>query len=53
MLVGVRDAVAKLKKEGRSVDEAVVAKPTANWDAKYGGFIITPEHFTRIAYAGV
>jgi glyoxylase-like metal-dependent hydrolase (beta-lactamase superfamily II) len=53
MLAGVRDAVAKLKKEGRTVDEAVAAKPTAKWDAKYAGFVITPDHFTRIAYAGV
>jgi glyoxylase-like metal-dependent hydrolase (beta-lactamase superfamily II) len=53
MLAGVRDAVAKLKKEGRTAAEAVTAKPAAKWDAKYAGFVITPEHFTRIAYAGV
>ena len=53
MLAGVRDAVAKLKKEGKSVEEVVAAKPTARWDEKYGGFAVTPEHFTRIAYAGV
>lgn len=53
MLAGIREAVARLKREGRTVDEAIAAKPTAKWDAKFGGFIITPEHFTRIAYAGV
>ena len=53
MLTDVRDAVAKLKKEGKTVEESVAAKPTARWDAKYAGFVITPEHFTRIAYAGV
>jgi glyoxylase-like metal-dependent hydrolase (beta-lactamase superfamily II) len=53
MLADIRDAVAKLKKEGKPVEEAVAAKPTAKWDAKYAGFVITPEHFTRIAYAGV
>jgi glyoxylase-like metal-dependent hydrolase (beta-lactamase superfamily II) len=53
MLAGVRDAVAKLKREGKTVEEAVAAKPTAEWDAKYAGFVITPDHFTRIAYAGV
>ena len=52
MLAGVRDAVAKLKKEGKSVEEVVAAKPTARWDEKYGGFAVTPEHITRIAYAG-
>jgi glyoxylase-like metal-dependent hydrolase (beta-lactamase superfamily II) len=53
MLAGVRDAVAKLKKEGKSLEEAIAAKPTARWDKKYAGFAVTPEHFTRIAYAGV
>ena len=52
MLAGVRDAVAKLKKEGKSEAEVVAAKPTARWDEKYGGFAVTPEHFSRIAYAG-
>jgi hypothetical protein len=52
MLAGVRDAVAKLKKEGKSEAEVVAAKPTARWDKKYGGFAVSPEHFTRIAYAG-
>ena len=53
MLAAVRDAVAKLKKEGKTADQAVAAKPTAKWDAKYAGFAVTPDHFTRIAYAGV
>jgi glyoxylase-like metal-dependent hydrolase (beta-lactamase superfamily II) len=53
MLAGVRDAVANLKKQGKTADEAVAAKPTAKWDAKFAGFVITPDHFTRIAYAGV
>ncbi|HYE18678.1 MAG TPA: MBL fold metallo-hydrolase [Tepidisphaeraceae bacterium] len=52
MLAGVRDAVAKLKKAGKTADETVAAKPTARWDEKYAGFAVTPEHFTRIAYAG-
>jgi glyoxylase-like metal-dependent hydrolase (beta-lactamase superfamily II) len=37
MLVGVRDNVAKLKKEGKSLDETVAAKPTAAFDEKFGG----------------
>jgi glyoxylase-like metal-dependent hydrolase (beta-lactamase superfamily II) len=35
MLVGIRDNVAKLKKQGRSRDETVAAKPTAAFDAKW------------------
>jgi glyoxylase-like metal-dependent hydrolase (beta-lactamase superfamily II) len=36
MLVGVRDNVAKLKKEGKSLDETIAAKPTAAFDEKFG-----------------
>jgi glyoxylase-like metal-dependent hydrolase (beta-lactamase superfamily II) len=53
MLASIRDAVAKLKKEGKSVDEAVAAKPTKPFDEKYGGFVITPDLMTKLAYAGV
>ena len=37
MLVAVRDNVAKFKKEGKSLDETVAAKPTAAFDEKFGG----------------
>lgn len=53
MLVTVRDRVATLKKEGRSVDEVVAAKPTAAYDAKWGGFVIDGGTFTKLIYAGV
>ena len=53
MLRSVRDAVAALKKQGRSADEAVAAKPTARYDAKWGGFVIRPDGFTRLVYQGV
>jgi glyoxylase-like metal-dependent hydrolase (beta-lactamase superfamily II) len=36
MLVGARDNVAKLKKEGKSLDETIAAKPTAAYDEKFG-----------------
>ena len=53
MLVAVRDNVAALKREGRSRDEAVAAKPTAAFDAKFGNFVIDPGFFTRLVYDGV
>ncbi|KRB33476.1 cyclase [Mesorhizobium sp. Root695] len=53
MLVAIRDNVAKLKREGRSRDEAVLAKPTAAFDAKWGQFVIDPGFFTRLVYQGV
>ena len=40
MVKTVRDRVAKLKAEGKSKDDAKAAKPTADFDAKWGqGFI--------------
>jgi glyoxylase-like metal-dependent hydrolase (beta-lactamase superfamily II) len=53
MLVAVRDNVAGLKKKGRSLDETVAAKPTADFDAKWGQFVINPAFFTKLVYEGV
>jgi glyoxylase-like metal-dependent hydrolase (beta-lactamase superfamily II) len=53
MLAGVREKVAALKKQGKSRDEVVAAKPTAQYDAIYGHFVIDPDFFTRIVYDGL
>ncbi len=53
MLVATRDNVAKLKRQGRSRDETVAAKPTAAFDAKWGNFVIDAGFFTRLVYEGV
>jgi glyoxylase-like metal-dependent hydrolase (beta-lactamase superfamily II) len=53
MLRSVRHAVASLKKQGQSIDQAVAAKPTASFDGKWGRFVITGDAFTRLVYAGV
>ena len=53
MLTAIRDNVAKLKQQGRSLDETIAAKPTAAFDAKWGQFVITPAFFTRLVYQGV
>lgn len=53
MLVTVREKVAALKKQGRSVNETIAAKPTAAYDAKWGQFLVTPAMFTGLVYAGV
>jgi glyoxylase-like metal-dependent hydrolase (beta-lactamase superfamily II) len=53
MLSDTREKVAALKKQGRSLDEAVAAKPTAAYDAKWGNFLITPAAYTELVYAGV
>jgi glyoxylase-like metal-dependent hydrolase (beta-lactamase superfamily II) len=53
MLVDVRDKVAVMKKQGRSLSDVVGAKPTAAYDAKWGQFLVTPAMFTGLVYAGV
>jgi glyoxylase-like metal-dependent hydrolase (beta-lactamase superfamily II) len=53
MLVAVREKVARLKKQGKSIEETVAAKPTAEFDGKWGNFVISPDLFTRLVYAGV
>jgi glyoxylase-like metal-dependent hydrolase (beta-lactamase superfamily II) len=53
MLVAVRENVAALKRQGRSRDETVAARPTAAFDAKWGNFVIDPGYFTRLVYEGV
>ncbi len=53
MLSTIRDNVSRLKKQGKSLDEAIAAKPTAAYDAKWGNFVINPAFFTRLVYAGL
>ena len=53
LLVATRDNVAALKRQGRSRDDVVAAKPTAAFDAKFGNFVIDPAFFTRLVYEGV
>jgi len=53
MLVAVRENVAVLKKQGRSRDEVVAARPTAAFDDKFGNFVIDPGFFARLVFEGV
>jgi hypothetical protein len=53
VLAAIRDRVAALKGEGKSLNEIVAAKPTAAYDAKWGGFFINGESFTKLVYKGV
>jgi len=52
MLVTIRDRVAALKKEGKSLDEVVAAKVTKEYDSKWAGSFITGDVFTKLVYAG-
>jgi glyoxylase-like metal-dependent hydrolase (beta-lactamase superfamily II) len=53
MLSEVRHNVFELKKQGRSLEETIAQRPTANYDEKYGQFLITPAFFTMLVYSGV
>lgn len=53
MLVTIRDRVAALKKEGKSLDEIITAKPTAAYDAKWATSFITGDVFTKLVHAGI
>lgn len=53
MLVAVRDRVRALKSLGRSADEVVASRPTADLDSKWGRSVVGGELFTRLIYQGV
>jgi len=53
MLVAIRERIAALKKQGKSRDEVVAEKPTADYDANWGDFVINGDFFARLVYAGV
>ena len=51
MLAAVRDRVGKLVASGRSADETVAARPTADFDAEWGDGFLDPETFVRLIHA--
>ena len=50
MLVSVRDRVEGLKRSGRSMQDAVAAKPTSDLDKKWGTGSMTPDLFVQQVY---
>jgi glyoxylase-like metal-dependent hydrolase (beta-lactamase superfamily II) len=53
MLVAIRGKVAALKAGGMTADQVVAAKPTADFDAKWGQSVVNGALFTRLVYRGV
>lgn len=53
MLSAVRQKVAALKREGKTVDVVIAQKPTSSFDAKWGGGMMAGDAFTRLVYQGV
>jgi len=50
MLAQVRDRVVKLKAEGKTGEEIVAAKPTAEFDEKWGGGFMKPDAWVGLVY---
>jgi cyclase len=51
MLAGVRDAVAPMVKAGKTLEQVVAARPTAAFDARWGGGFLKPDAFTGLVFA--
>ena len=48
MLVTIHDGVAALKKEGKSLEEIIAAKPSATHDSEWAGSFIMGDVFSKL-----
>lgn len=53
VLVEIRDHVAALKKQGKSLPEVIATKPGARYDAEWGNLFQNPSDFVALVYQGV
>jgi len=53
MLVQVRDRIKVLILGGKTINEAVAAAPTKDFDATWGGGYVTPDIFTKMVYSSL
>jgi cyclase len=53
MLVQIRQRIRVLIAAGKTIDEAVAAAPTRDFDAKWGGGYVRPDVFTRIVFSSL
>jgi glyoxylase-like metal-dependent hydrolase (beta-lactamase superfamily II) len=53
MLAGVRDRIRPLVEAGKTLEEIRAAKPTAEWDEKWGKGFMKPEQFVGIVVDGM
>ena len=51
VMAASRDKVKKLIAQGKTLEQAVAAKPLAEYDGKWGGGFIKPDVFLRLIYA--
>lgn len=53
MLVSVQTALSDMKKQGKSVDEAVAAKPTAQFDAEFNDGFLKADTWVKVVYDAI
>jgi hypothetical protein len=53
VLVEIREKVAALKRQGRTLEETVAAKPSARTDEEWGKSFMDPSRFLALVYQGV
>ncbi len=53
MLVQVRQRIKVLIAAGKTIDEAVAAAPTKDFDAKWGGGYVPPDVFTKMVFSSL
>ena len=53
MLAEVRDKVQPLVESGKTLQEAIAARPTAGLDARWAKGLFKGSHFTQVAYSGL
>ena len=53
LLKAVQDRLTPLLDAGKTADDAVAARPTAQFDARWGRGPVTPERFVRAAFAAL
>jgi glyoxylase-like metal-dependent hydrolase (beta-lactamase superfamily II) len=53
VLVEIRDKVAALKRQGKSLPEVIATKPGARYDAEWGNLFQKPSDFVALVYEGV
>jgi hypothetical protein len=53
MVAGVRDRIRPLVEAGKTLEEIRAAKPTAEWDEKWGKGFMKPEQFVGIVVDGM
>ncbi|MCG8590190.1 MAG: MBL fold metallo-hydrolase [Proteobacteria bacterium] len=53
MLATVRDRLVAARAAGKTADEVVASRPTADFDAKWAKGFLTPEQFVRLAYGSL